>query len=185
MKHLKYLRYIIRHKWFVFLACRRCGVGLWQSIIHDWHKFLPSEWFAYVENFYGDYPSWNAVDKWTWPFKQTKDYWSHQFDLAWNHHQKRGKHHWQYWVLTNDSSEPKHQALDMPEKYAREMVADWWGAGMAITGKWDAKTWYHKNKEQIILTPFTRGFVECILDKSESEFSTPESIANRIRILGY
>lgn len=47
-----------------------------------------------------------------------------QFDLARNYHQKRNKHHWQYWVLIMDSGEVK--ALDMPEKYIKEMLCDWW-----------------------------------------------------------
>lgn len=52
-KHWKYLKYVVRHKWYVFLACRQLGVPLWQSIIHDWTKFLPREWFPYVRYFYG------------------------------------------------------------------------------------------------------------------------------------
>jgi len=52
VKHLAYLRYVLRHKWFVLLACWRAGL-YWRGIVHDWHKFLPSEWFPYVEHFHG------------------------------------------------------------------------------------------------------------------------------------
>ena len=31
-------------------------VPLWQAIIHDWTKFLPCEWFPYVQRFYGAAP---------------------------------------------------------------------------------------------------------------------------------
>jgi hypothetical protein len=105
------------------------------------------------------------------------------FAIAWNFHQKRGKHHWQYWLLTWDrgTSEP----VLMPEKYLREMIADWWGAGRAITGNWDARTWYLKNKLVINIHPYTRERVEAILEKSEFKFETPAAIAQRIRILGY
>jgi hypothetical protein len=176
-KHFKYLNYVIRHKWFVYQACRKCGVGLWQSIIHDWHKFLPGEWFPYVEYFYGE---WRVRAE-----KLGSDSGIFNcFDLAWNAHQKRGKHHWQHWLLTNDSSEPKHQALPMPEKYAREMVADWWGAGRAITGNWDAPSWYERNKSNILIHPQTRHFVESLLEDGKLSFQTPENIAKRIRILG-
>ena len=51
----------------------------------------------------------------------------------------------------------------MPEKYAREMVADWAGAGRAITGKWETLEWYKKNQEKILLHPETRSLVESIL----------------------
>ena len=42
----------MRHKWYVFLACMRFKVNLWQAISHDWTKFTPSEWFPYVHTFY-------------------------------------------------------------------------------------------------------------------------------------
>ena len=51
----------------------------------------------------------------------------------------------------------------MPYKYAVEMVCDWAGAGRAITGKWEYKEWYYKNKEKIILHPETRKDVEMLL----------------------
>jgi hypothetical protein len=37
------------------------------------------------------------------------------------------------------------KALPMPEKFVREMVADWMGAGRAITGRWDVNDWYRPN----------------------------------------
>jgi hypothetical protein len=42
--HLRYLAYVLRHKWHVLIACRGLHVPLWQAIIHDWTKFLPCEW---------------------------------------------------------------------------------------------------------------------------------------------
>ncbi len=170
-RHLAYLKYLIRHKWFVFLACHKCGVSLWRSVIHDWHKFLPSEWFPYVYTFYNSDGT-KAKYAESMPFAQ-----------AWNYHQKRAKHHWQYWLLTWDRGTT--DALEMPEKYFREMVADWWGVGRAITGDWDAYTWYSKNAHIIRLHPQTRHHVEQLLMKTDNEFETPENIAQRIRILGY
>ena len=52
MNHINYLKYVMRHKWYVFLACMRFKVNLWQAISHDWTKFTPSEWFPYVHTFY-------------------------------------------------------------------------------------------------------------------------------------
>ena len=170
-KHFEYLKYAIRHKWFVFVACRECGVSLWRSIIHDWSKFLPCEWFAYVNEFYGD---WKKVrdsepdDFRYWNYRGPIEY---AFKLAWNHHQKFNKHHWQYWLLTNDSDEPKHDALAMPEKYVLEMVADWWGAGKAITGNWQAVDWYQAHRNNIIIHDSTREMVENILSDSIPKFN--------------
>lgn len=148
MRHINYLKYLLRHKWFVFVACLRIGASPWLGIIHDASKFKLSEWIPYASCFYAPDGS-----------KQYKE--GPDFTFAWNHHQKRNKHHWQYWLITWDrgSTEP----LPMPRKYILEMVADWMGAGRAITGKWETKEWYVKNQDTIRLHPQTRAQVEVIL----------------------
>ena len=148
-RHLAYLKYVLWHKWFVFVAGRKLGLGFWQLLIHDWHKFLPSEWFPYARTFYKPDGSKQYVE-------------SDEFARAWNLHQKRGKHHWQHWMLTWDRGETV--ALEMPEKYAFEMVADWLGAGRAITGNWGAREWYQKNKVKMKLHMFTKLAAEVALD---------------------
>jgi len=55
----------------------------------------------------------------------------------------------QHWVLREDDGKTKY--LEMPDNFAREMVADWCGAGRAITGKWEVWKWYEKNRERIML----------------------------------
>ena len=141
-KHLQYASYIIRHKWFVFIAGLKIGAPLFRLLIHDWSKLLPSEWFPYANYFYG---------------KGNKKL----FDRAWNYHIKRNKHHWQYWVLSYDNGSVK--CLEMPEKYIYEMVADWMGAGRAIHGYWDISEWYENNKHKMKLHPLTQAKAEVIL----------------------
>lgn len=92
-RHWAYLKYVLRHKWFVFLACLEYRVPLWIAIFHDWDKFLPDEWFPYARCFYKPDGS-----------KQYEP--SLAFDAAWNLHQKRNKHHWQFWLLIPDQSRP-------------------------------------------------------------------------------
>ena len=144
--HIAYLQYVLRHKWFVFLACRKLGVSLWQAIFHDWTKFRHREWFPYVRFFYTGEPS-TKIGK--------EDY---RFQVAWLHHQKTNKHHWQYWVLIND--EEGVTPLIMPINYVMEMIADWDGAGRAINGKSDPADWYKRNGGKMILHPVTRSRVE-------------------------
>ncbi len=169
-RHLAYLKYVLRHKWFVFIACWKTGAPMWRAAIHDWHKFLPSEWFPYAYTFY------NADG--------TKRYEENEaFNQAWNLHQKRGKHHWQHWLLTYDRGETV--ALGMPSVFIAEMLADWWGAGRAITGKWDAVTWYEANKDKMIIEPCTRRILEHLMADTKHKFVTPADIANRIRIFGH
>lgn len=169
-KHFKYLSYVIRHKWFVLLAGIKVGAPLWRLIIHDWSKFLPSEWFPYVEKFYGDLPAQDPRFNYE---QSVKDSYNRRvqenFDRAWLLHQNRHPHHWQFWVLMEDSPEgpDRYRALPMPEHFAREMVADWMGAGRAITGKWEVNKWYANARRKQVMHPYTREFVEFILGKPQ------------------
>lgn len=83
--HWQYLKYVVRHKWFVLLAGIELGVPLLILLLHDWDKFMPDEWFAYVRTFY-------AADG-TKRYQPGPD-----FSVAWKAHQKRNKHHYQYWM---------------------------------------------------------------------------------------
>lgn len=155
-KNWRYAKYLARHKWFVFVAGLRIGVPIWRLVIHDYSKLLPSEWFPYANFFYGPKPDKNEPDDY--------HYWSavhaHRvpFDRAWLHHQHFNPHHWQHWVLREDDGQTKY--LEMPENFAREMVADWCGAGRAITGQWEVWKWYGKNVERILLHPRTSTLVQ-------------------------
>jgi hypothetical protein len=142
--HLKYARYILRHKYYVFLAGLATGAPWWRLVLHDWSKLTPAEWGPYVTFFYGKKTT-NAAR-----LEQRR----RDFDAAWLHHQHANKHHWQHWILRNDNGETA--VLKMPERYVREMVADWMGAGRAITGAWEVAAWYEKNHTRIILHPLTR-----------------------------
>lgn len=146
-RHIAYARYLARHKWFVFRARKFAGLSVLQALVHDASKFLPSEWVPYAETFY------NSDGTRRKPGNE-----SDAFARAWNHHQKRNKHHWQYWWLRNDNG--SMVALEMPGCYVSEMLADWIGAGLAISGKSDTWNWYETNKDRIELHPATRARVE-------------------------
>jgi hypothetical protein len=152
-KHLRYFWYVLRHKWFVFLACCRYGI-IWRGITHDLSKFLPSEWTPYVDNFFGKKP----------PSKET----TRAFDMAWLHHQHRNAHHWQYYLLRHEDGTV--EALEMSPADTFEMVADWVGAGRAITGKVDVWSWYKKNTKNMHLHPTTRKAVETMLKSLGREY---------------
>jgi len=156
--YLRYFKYVIRHKWFVFIECCRFGIP-WRGIVHDLSKLLPSEFVPYARYFEGDYPSFNEV-KFLPPFAsccRTKEEIAYDFDVAWLHHQKRNRHHWQYWVLLNDDGDTK--ILEMPDRYRWEMLADWIGAGKAL-GTPDTKAWYLKWRDTIQLGRNTRVWIE-------------------------
>lgn len=179
--HLKYWRYIIRHKYFVFVAGLRTGAPLWRLIIHDWSKFLPSEWIPYVRKFHGRYPTFGALraryhgrpndEQNLLDYKAMVDL---TFNVAWLKHQHRNPHHWQHWLLAEDnpskrlevpqtSGTPRAFPLPIPDHFIREMVADWMGAGRSITGRWECAEWYLKNRDNLVLEHQTRIRVEGLL----------------------
>ncbi len=152
-RYTSYLKYVLRHKWFVFLACFEMRVPIWIAILHDWDKFLPDEFIPYARCFYKPDGS-----------KQYKEAF---LPFAWNHHQKRNKHHWQYWLLTWDRGETV--ALEMPDLWRREMIADWIGAGKAL-GKPDTLAWYEANKDKMILHPKTHEWVKATLERRQEQY---------------
>lgn len=153
-KHYRYAQALFRHKRYVFQACRYFKVPLLSAIFHDWDKFTYSMWTAYANYFY-------AVTRNSDGTYSRNENPSNDFDMAWNAHQKRNKHHWQYWLLNEDSGNMK--VLPIPEHHAREMLADWVGAGKAYSQEWDTHKpleWYEKNKHKMLLHPDTRMWVE-------------------------
>lgn len=165
--HIAYLRYVLRHKWWVLVASRRTGCSFVRAAIHDWSKFLPREWFAYVHSFYNSDGTPRKVRDSTGAYDPSKI--SREFDYAWLSHIRLNAHHWQHWVLIND--EDGTYALPIPEKYLREMLADWIGAAMAQGRGSNPRIWYEKNGPKMILAATTRAQLEFYIN----ELSGPEA----------
>jgi hypothetical protein len=194
-----YLKYVLKHKYFVFQAGRELHVPLLRLILHDWDKFLPDEFFPYAEFFY-------APDG-TGQRNQT-DLQRKRFSVAWQKHQQRNSHHWQ-WHLTladdgmfvrksryliNDDGTvfyvypkslvgpmvtppmqiPIFVSHPIPDVDLREMLADWKGAGRAV-GKPDTAVWYFDKARQDVfkrfLHPSTRQWLDERIDPEWSNFA--------------
>jgi hypothetical protein len=152
--HWRYAKYVARHKRFVYVAGRQLKAPWWRLVIHDCSKLGRAEWTPYVHTFYR--PDIPRSEK------------QEAFDRAWLHHQHHNAHHWQHWVLRQDDGELI--VLEMPERFAREMVADWCGAGRAITGRWDAQGWYASGAgAKMELHPATRLLVERLLTEESPQ----------------
>lgn len=155
-RHGKYLQYVLRHKWYVLVEGLKLRVPIWHLIAHDWSKFLLEEWMPYARAFYKS----NGLGHYQPDMA---------FLIAWNAHEKRHKHHWQYWVLIQDSGE--QVPLPMPDRHRREMLADWRGAGKA-QGKPDTAGWYQVKKDKMLIHPETRAWIEQQLGLQEKNDGT-------------
>ena len=160
-KFFKYLWYVMRHKYFVFIECCKLGIPF-QGLTHDLSKLLPSEWIPYANFFYGKYLTPDEIQSSAIEYRITQpestESVKNKFDIAWLHHQHRNRHHHQYWLLRNDDG--TITALPMPDKYREEMLADWHGAGMAINGINETAKWYLENKKKMTLHELTREWIE-------------------------
>lgn len=149
-RHWKYLKYVLRHKWFVFLACWELGVPLWMAIVHDWDKFLPGMWRAYADYFYGNLPAEKDAHLGALAgvgiFPKTKEDARRDMEREWNGHQKRNKHHWQYWLLVNDARNQRfwEQSMDggMTHSYLKLKRGDYEFANIAVVYEYESMDWW-------------------------------------------
>jgi hypothetical protein len=152
-KFFGYLRYVVRHRWFVMLECWKMGM-VWRGLVHDWHKFLSDEFLPYMCRFGGGIQT--GRDK--TGYYKAEDTGDPAFDRAWFLHQKRAWHHWQSWCVPRESGAGVIPQ-EMPQVYACEMICDWLGAGRA-QGTPDVMRWYEANAGKLVLHPNTRRVVE-------------------------
>ena len=158
MKHWQYLKYLLRHKWYVAIECFKRGIYL-HAFTHDLSKFRPSEWFPYVNYFYGD---WNRDEPDDFVYWTDRMKVQVPFDKAWLKHQHRNKHHWQHWVLMEDEGQIK--TLHIPYKIIVQMACDWIGATKAIRGKNASPVaWYEKVKDGTKMADQSRKIFEALI----------------------
>ena len=149
---LQYIWLTIKHKWHVFRAGLKTKAPIWNLIIHDWSKFTPAEAPHYGRQFFG--PADDPIG----------------FSMAWLHHQNLNPHHWEYWIPRTGHNRGGYQdgePLPMPERYVREMVADWLGASRAYEGSYPENIlrwkWLNDNWDKIIIHSETRDKLRKVL----------------------
>jgi Family of unknown function (DUF5662) len=145
MHHWDNLKYLWIHKWYVWVYGRRLKVSRLQLLLHDWTKLLPAEWFSDARHHYRK------------DLAKTGD-----FIRGRLHHIHWNKHHWQYWVILNEEDE-KPRLVKIPERYIREMVADWQAAGRAKGETHTALEWYMQRKNFIKMHGESRKILEKLL----------------------
>jgi hypothetical protein len=84
-----------------------------------------------------------------------------EYLVALNHHFHHNEHHWQHWLIPGKN---ESTALEMPDKYILEMVADWHGASKAYSGDWGIQEWLNNNYQKLLLHPTTALKLRSILN---------------------
>lgn len=148
---LKHLNVIIRHKWYVFIACCKAGIP-WRGIVHDFSKFSPTEFLTNIKYYEEGKSPINVA-------KQRDGY-----SIAWQHHKGRNPHHYEYWV---DRLDEGGYPIPMPYKYAVEMICDYIGAGKAYDNEhWTISTpleyWHERILPNAKIHPMTIEFIDLI-----------------------
>ncbi len=152
MKYWTYFKYVVRHKWYVGIECWHAKLFL-HAITHDLSKFLPTEFIRYARFFY------RKDRSKSYKISDESDL---DFLTGWNLHQKRNKHHWNYWVSVNRLNEII--PLPMPERYIKQMICDWKGMARKFGGSW--QEYYSKNKDTFILHEDTERYFSGVGDLS-------------------
>ena len=140
-----HLKNIIVHKYWVYHFGNMMGVNSWRLLMHDMSKFSPIEFWESVKYYQGTSSPIPAC-------KKDKGY-----SKAWQHHKGRNPHHYEYWTDNYDSGTTY---IEIPEKYVRELVADWLAAGRTYSGKGftvdDELKWWNDCKDSKFIHPNTK-----------------------------
>lgn len=151
---LRYIAQTLRHKFFVLQAGRRTGAPLILLLLHDLSKFTPAELPHYARQLFGDRSD------------------PEGFARAWLHHQNHNPHHWEYWIprtshISSPSPASGNAPLEMPERYVREMAADWLAAARTYRGEWPASretwAWLSEARSFIRLHPASAALLDRVL----------------------
>jgi hypothetical protein len=160
-QYWSHLKYTIRHKYHVMVACTKEGMIL-RGILHDLSKFTPSEFTGYANFFFN--PDGSRKEDLDANSEEIK----RAFGDAFLHHQTSNAHHWQYWIKRTNG----HTVVNpMPADIAAEMICDWIGAARANYQNEPGipLPWYKQNRSRILLHTDTRNYIEMKIGFRESD----------------
>lgn len=145
-----YMESLMTHIRHVQTAGLQIGLGIEDVALHDASKWLDEEFLAAAEHWHGGAPN------------------PDRYARAWLHHIHYNPHHWQHWIFSDGfvprGSSVENGVMEMPPRYALEMIADWMGSSMAYTGSWNMDKWLYENMPRIRLHSKTAAYVRGQLD---------------------
>lgn len=140
----KYFWVVMYHKWLVLLECRKSGYILF-GLLHDLSKFYPDEFGPYAR-YWGKKPEERTAEV------------IESFEKAKVRHEKRNKHHYEYWIRFDGRGKP--YAAPMDSRYVIEMFCDWRAAGFVYKGKDDSREYFMRAGPTMLLHPETKEWIE-------------------------
>lgn len=148
----KHFHTVNKHRWFVFLNC--CKVGIpFRGLVHDLSKYSFTEFFISARNYSGT-RSPIANER-----KEENGY-----SIAFIHHTRRNKHHFEYWV---DTTLGDIILSPMPYKYALESCCDMIAASKVYNRKTFTRDmplqFFERTKNRAMMHLATQEFIEKIL----------------------
>lgn len=149
---LKHLHTINKHRFWVLYYCHIAGITS-QGLVHDLSKYSPTEFLESIKYYTG-------TDS---PINKCKEI--NGVSYAWMNHKGRNKHHYEYW---QDNFDKGGEPIDMPYKYALEMICDYLAAGRAYNGKsftyeQEYEWWINKISNPVAMHEHTKAFVDIVL----------------------
>lgn len=135
-KNLRLIKYLLTHKGFVTWAAlfKVGGVPLKQVLVHDMSKFSCAEFQTYRRKFR--------------PLEGEEKLPDELWDQALLHHYNSNPHHPEYWRIES-------RLIPIPDRYIKEMVADWLGASRALNGSWDLTNFLNSRFQSFSFHPDT------------------------------
>lgn len=149
----KHTMRILKHKYFVFKYCCKLGIP-WQGLLHDLSKFSPTEFIESIK-YYQDGIS---------PIDVCKK--KNGYSKAWFHHKGHNPHHCEFWTDNYGTNPIAHK---MPDKYVRELIADYIGAAKAYFGEKNftyanEREWWEKRRKILLIHPDTEAVITFVFD---------------------
>ena len=131
------------------------------GIMHDMSKFSYIEFMEGVKYYQGTKS----------PIIACKE--AEGYSKGWLHHKGRNKHHYEYW---QDNFDQGGKSLQIPFKYALELVCDYIAAGKAYAGdsftyQREYEWWLNKLKKPLAMHKQTKLFITYML-KSMADKNT-------------
>lgn len=147
-----HIKTVLMHKYYVGYYCFKAGLYK-QGILHDLSKFSYVEFSEAIRYANGKIS----------PIKICKK--ECGYSKAWFHHRGRNPHHYEMWF---DNLDKGGEPVQMPFKYALEMICDYLGAGKAymkngFTYSGEYNWWLNKIKNGIAMHYQTKCFVGKVL----------------------